>query len=45
MAESPFDNVKFPRFDELPFRKGDPDSKFGSIMNCVEVKSSDSINL
>jgi len=29
MTESPFDNIKFPRFDELPFRKGDPDSKFG----------------
>lgn len=25
MTESPFDNIKFPRFDELPFRKGDPD--------------------
>jgi len=30
MTESPFDNIKFPRFDELPFRKGDPDSKFAS---------------
>ncbi|KAJ3562248.1 hypothetical protein NP233_g9690 [Leucocoprinus birnbaumii] len=25
MSESPFDNIKFPGFSELPFRKGDPD--------------------
>lgn len=45
MVESPFDNIKFPRFDELPFRKSDPDSKFEPCRDSLQRSSSQVLSI